>query len=386
MEKSEKHTNARRLGMVASYLAACALANQVPQGVDDVDLEELYRFCKFHFITAIVCMGLEMVWKDHPADPEQMKQWRQTRDQVIRKNVLLNAERERICRHLESIGCWYMPLKGSLLQFDYPIFGMRQMSDSDILCDPAMASQIRDFMLSSGYTCVQYGLEHHDKYSRKPVYNFEIHRSLFGAEKVPVLASYYADIHSRSIKDPGNSCGYHLNRSDFYVYFTAHAMNHFQESGIGIRYLVDVYVFLDKYAGELDRDYVDRELQKLDALEFERLCSRLSMQLFDTSRRGDFTEEDLLRLDLFFCSGAYGTAEQLFRNAYDKFTADGKKSGVCYFLNRTFPPAKQLMASYPIVKRHKWMVPFVWIYRLFRAVLVRPGRIFREIRTLAHRK
>lgn len=376
---SEKQLKYRRLGNTASYLAACALRNEMPRWEGNVDLNDLYRFCKFHSITSIVAMALEKIWAETPADPDIMKSWRQARDMAIRKNILLNAERDRLLAHLESIGCWYMPLKGSLLQFDYPHFGMRQMSDNDILCDPDKSGEIRQFMLENGYTCEQYLQGHHDEYNRKPIYNFEIHRSLFKPEEAPLLAEYYADIHQRSQKDPDNAFGYHLSRSDFYIYMTAHALNHFQESGIGIRYLLDVYVFLGKYSEELDRSYVDGELAKLGALEFERWCARVSGELLADGEKS-FSQEDVALLDAFFSSGAYGTEEQLFRKSYEKFTRGTGGSRFGYFLRRMFPDANLLGVAYPIVKKHKWMVPVVWVYRLIRSVLSRPGRVFRELK------
>lgn len=387
MALNEKQIQYRKQGIEASYLAACALHDQMPVIAEDVEWDKLFKFCKFHSITAIVAIALEMVWKDHPADDSVMKPWRQARDQAIRKNILLNAERERILAHLESIGCWYMPLKGSLLQYDYPKFGMRQMSDNDILCDPAKTSEIRTFMLNSGYTCGQYLQGHHDEYSRKPVYNFEIHRRLFKPELAPLLAEYYADIRERCLKDEGNACGYHMSRSDFYIYFTAHAFNHFQESGIGIRHLLDTFIFLGKYESQLNKDYVDQELEKLGALGFERWCARISRKLLSTPDRApDFADEDWQLLDAFFCSGTHGIEAQLFRNAYAKFSQGGKRSKFRYFLNRMFPSAEFLSGVYPIVKRYKWLVPFIWIHRLVRSVFVRPGRVFRETQDLLTRK
>lgn len=380
---TEKQMKYRQLGFEASYLAACALHGAVPLENPQVDLEQLYRFCKFHSITAIVTMALEEVWKTKPAAPELMQSWRQSRDKAIRKNILLNAERERILTQLEAIGCWYMPLKGSLLQFDYPVFGMRQMSDNDILIDPEKSREIRQLMTESGYSCEQFMQGHHDEYIRKPVYNFEIHRSLFKPEEAPELAAYYEDIHSRSLKDNGNGFGYHLSRSDFYIYITAHALNHFLESGIGLRWLMDVYVFLGRYEKELDRDYVDRELTRLGALEFERWCVRVCRVLFAAPEREmAVSEEDLPLLDAFFASGAHGTESQLFRKSYEKFSGGAKGSRLRYFFARMFPSAKLLGVTYPIVKKHKWLVPFVWVYRLIRSVVLRPGRVFRETKHL----
>lgn len=382
---SEKQQKYRALGFRAVYLAACALQDQCPQGNWREDLEGLYRFCKFHSVTAIVTMALEEAWKTAPASEADMKQWRQARDKAIRKNVLLHAEKERILAHLESIGCWYMPLKGSLLQFDYPKFGMRQMSDNDILCDSAKSEEIYRFMLDSGYRCELHNQGNHDEFVRQPVYNFEIHRSLFKPETAPELAAYYADIHDRSLKDPDNGFGYHLSTEDFYVYMIAHAYRHFVVSGNGIRSLMDVYVFLDNHESGLDWDYVQRELTELHAWDFECWCRRVSKLLFEKPDPApELREEDLALLDSFFSSGTFGTEEQLLRRAMEANTGEkGSRAG--YFLRRIFPSQDMLGVMYPIVKGRPWLVPFVWVYRLVISLLKRPGRVFRELKSFFHK-
>ncbi len=370
----------RQLGFEAVYLSACALNEVVPEWDNSINLEELYRFCKFHSITAIVAMALDSFWKENPAEPQVMKPWLQARDKAIRKNIMLNAERQRILAFLESIGCWYLPLKGSLLQYDYPKFGMRQMSDNDILCDPGKQAQIHDFMLQSGYSCELYNQGNHDEYIRQPVYNFEIHRSLFKPETAPKLAAYYADILDRAEKDPDNGFGYHMTRDDFYIYLIAHAYRHFVVSGIGIRNLMDVYVFLDHYGQQLNWSYVEQELRELDAWEFERWCHRLSGLLMRLPCRNPaVARSDLEILDAFFNSGTFGTEQQLFRNSM-KFNGNGNK--VRYFFRRMFPSRELLGVMHPSVRKHGWLVPFVWVSRLVTGLIKRPGRIFREVKSI----
>ena len=367
----------RQLGYESSYLAACALRDSAPVLREDVDLQELYKFCQFHSITACVAMALDKVWAQNPGDPAVMKQWREARDKAIRKNILLNAERERILKHLESIGCWYMPLKGSLMQYEYPKFGMRQMGDNDILIDAGFSEAVYEFMVAGGYQCHQHNQGNHDEFTRQPVYNFEIHRSLFKPETTPVMASYYGDIQSRTHRDAGNSFGRHLSPDDFYIYMAAHAYNHFRGSGIGLRHLMDVYVYTGNHP-ELNWTYIEGELEKLDALDFDRCCRYLGEFLFSKTERSQGPEGLMGQmLDAFFESGARGTLDRLLRRAIAQQTSKGGK--IRYFLRRMFPGRELLGVMYPSVRKHGWLVPFVWIYRLVRSVLRSPRRVLREI-------
>lgn len=376
-----------KLGMDASYLAACALHGQRPDWDGEEDLTELLKFCKFHSISAIVAMALEEYWRTAPAAPEVMKPWKQAKDMAIRKNILLNAERERILQHLESIGCWYMPLKGSLLQYDYPKFGMRQMGDNDILVDPAKQSQVYAFMYAEGYEAAEYQQGNHDEYIKQPIFNFEMHMCLFERVIAPGLSDYYADRPGLLQKDEGNSFGYHMSQEDFYIYLTAHAYKHFVLSGIGIRHLLDVYVYLGKHEKTMDWAYVEQELRKMDAWDFHCQCRELSRTLFAVPRREHVcSEQESQLLDAFFGAGSYGTREQQVQKSLQGIQRNGKKAGLLtkirYVFMRLFPSVDFLAVMHPEVKEAKWSVPVVWAKRLFSAVFSHPLKTLREIGNL----
>ena len=381
---TEKQLKMREMGMEVSYLAACALQGKVPENPPS-DLEALYKFCKFHSITSIVAMALEEIWKTAPIDEAVMTKWRQARDKVIRKNILLNAERERILGFLESIGCWYMPLKGSLLQFDYPQFGMRQMSDNDILFDETMQRQVYEFMIGSGYEAVTYQQGKDDEYVKKPLYNIEMHRALFGNALYPELAEYFRDVKQRLIKDEQNRFGYHFSREDFYIYMVTHAYKHFIHGGVGIRNLLDVYVYDSKYGAEMDWEYLGRELGKLGAWEFDLSCRSLSKKLFaDPDAHREYSQEELAVLDNFFSSGTFGTEQQAMEKRLKALSGDGKSGGkLRYVMQRLFPKLELLKERYFILYKHPWLAPVFYVIRLF-SLIFRREAIGRELRNLSN--
>lgn len=380
----EKELKMRRLGMEASYLAACALADRIPQPDETVDPDMLYKFCKFHSITSIVAMALERYWQEHPAPSEVMDKWRKARDKAIRKNILLNAERERILGHLESIGCWYLPLKGSLLQYDYPQFGMRQMNDNDILYDEGKTEEVHDFMLANGYETVTYLKGNHDEYVKKPVYNMEMHRSLFMGAVNPEMATYYRNVENRMCKDEGNQFGYHFSREDFYIFLVAHAYKHYLHGGIGIRNLLDVYVYTEKYRDCLDWAYLEKEIRSFGAWEFDEECRRLSRKLLSPEGRSyDFTEADIRALDIYFTSGAFGTSDRVVANKLESAAGNGGSGGkLRYLLRRMFPPVEYLAENAPILRKKPWLAPLFYLKRFFSVLFARRKFIAEELRIL----
>lgn len=387
MNKNERNIDGKaegywELGVDAIGLAACALNGKKAQWDSGKDLELLYEFCKFHSITAVIAAALEGVWKTcPPADPAQAACWKQAKDMAIRRSILFNTERQIITAYLEEVGCWHMPLKGSLLQFDYPQFGMRQMTDNDILVDPDMRDKIHDFLVKRGYLVGFYRQNEVDTYQKPPVYNFEMHMALFSKEEGKDLERYYRGIREKAQKDEGNRWGYHLTDEDFYIYMVAHAYKHMIHSGIGIRYLLDVHVFLEKHGKTLDWNYVKRELKKLEADEFEHLCRSLRKKLLgDKPDFSALSEDEQELLQALFVSGTFGTAQQRF---FKKFqNSDGKitvGTKLKYMFKRVFPSMELLRVDYPDIDRKKWKIPFILIWRVIRSIFVTPLKTLREL-------
>lgn len=374
------------LGLDTLYLAGCALRGEIPRWDPAKDLEPLLRFCKFHTVTAIVAMALESFWNTCPAEDAVCQPWKKAKDMAIRKNLLLNTERQTIIVHLETLGCRYMPLKGSLLQFDYPKFGMRQMTDNDILIDSAKRTQIHDFLMGRGYTTGFYLQNEVDTYQKPPVYNFEMHTSLFSRIEGENLADYYRNVWNRAVKDSGNGWGYHLTDEDFYIYMVAHAYKHLINGGIGIRNLLDIHVYLQKHQA-MDLSYVNRELKKLGALEFEQMCRVLCRKLVEGDPyKAELTEQEKQVMVSFFTSGTFGTSEQRFVNKFRRLQKGGGKISLWtklkYAFRRLFPPMELLRVDYPDIDRRRWKVPFILLWRAVRCLL-HPVKTFREIRQIS---
>lgn len=93
--------------------------------------------------------------------------------------MLLDSEREKIFSLFEKGGIWYLPLKGVILKEMYHVYGMRQMADNDILFDSTYRKEVKDIFLSLGYEMESYNKGNHDVYLKAPIYNYEMHVSLF---------------------------------------------------------------------------------------------------------------------------------------------------------------------------------------------------------------
>ncbi len=358
------------------YLCSCAVNRMIPNTdrVKGMNMEALYKVARWHLLTAITAYALEAAGvRDHAFTLAKAK--------AIRKVGMMDSEMLILFERLEQAGIWYMPLKGTVLKDNYPEFGMRQMSDHDILFDAGHADEVRVIMEDMGYSTEAFGRGCHDSYHKEPVCNFEMHRMLFGTAHDERFQAYYEKVEDRLLRDDGREYGRHFSPEDFYVYFITHEYKHFSMSGTGLRSVLDTYVLLmDGKADKLDWGYIHGELEKLGIADFEEKNRSLAMHLFGD---GELTAGDEEMLEYFLSSGTYGNITHRMENLM-KRNGWGKME---YVLHRFFVPLskkdKDYVAyanAYPVFYEHKILLPTLVIYRVVRAM--GNGRLAKEVRSI----
>lgn len=359
------------------YLALCAIKGVAPERerIQNMDLQAVYAMARRHQISAAIAMALESAgFGDDQSDQEIALS--------VSRMTLFDAERAKVLEQLERAGIWYMPLKGTILNQFYPCYGMRQMADQDILYDPERRDDIRGIMEGLNFTPVQIDLFHHDEYQKPPYITFEMHWALLSRFMNQAQFLYYQNIRERLVKDEGNACGYHFTDEDFYIYMMVHSHKHYSGRGMGLRMILDICVYLNRFEREMDWDYIEGELEKTGILGFERQSRSLAGCLY---RDEALSPDDEEMLGVIVASGVYGTMEHMFSNRIGKL--DGSmKSKLKYAFDRVFPSMDYIEASHPFFYRHKALLPFLTLWRVLKALTVYRSLIFSELRMLFKKK
>ena len=389
-----EQTKMEQAGQDMLYLVNCAIHGSVPENrerLKGMDIESVYKFSKFHSLSAITYMALEPV-RDFLLECGNnangiLDKWQEDKDKAVRKNILLDGARFEIFQFMEERGIWYMPLKGIRMKELYPKIGMRQMADNDILYDKAYQDEVKVYMESKGYETVSFKKFHHDVYEKPPVYNFELHTSLHNASYKKDWFAYYSNVKERLIKDEGNKYGYHFSNEDFYIYMITHTYKHFDGGGTGVRSLLDIFVFLNKMEEsdvKFDREYVREELAQLDLVTFEQRFVSLARQVFE---KEEIVAKDLEPL-LFDCmySGTYGTLQRSVQKKLKEIQADDEqislKTRLKYYGKRLFLSMEYYKEHCPLLYKYKILIPFHSLYRCIRGLLFARKRIWRECVTI----
>lgn len=355
------------------YLVSCAVNGVTPDAerIARMDLDAIYKLARRHMLAATVSPALK-------AAGIQDRRFVKALEHSALKNSTMDMEMDAVFAALTEAGIWHMPLKGIVLQHLYPIYGMRQMSDHDILFDAKRAEDVKSIMEGLGFSA-DHITSTHDVYHKEPVSNFEMHRTLFSPGADDKLYEYYGDVEKRLLGD-----GYekHLSPEDFYLYVTAHEYKHYSGGGTGLRSLVDTYVYLQKES--LDMTYVIAETEKMGIAAFETANRSLAQHLFSGEA---LTEADQEMLNYILESGVYGTLNHRVENAMSK-NGWGK---IQYALNRFFVPVSRknknyagFAHSYPFFYKHKILLPFLPFYRTIRAM--KAGRFQAEAKAIKNAK
>ena len=296
----------------SAQLVADTLNGRAAADSQGADFSALLTFAQRHSVAALTASALDGAG----LSATDAALWRNAANSALRRAVLFDNERREILSFLDASGIWHTPLKGAILQDFYPAYGLREMSDNDILHDPDAWRAVRDFMLARGYR--QASPPDRGKeicYTRPPLYCFEMHAELFSPTSQ--FYAYYKDIKARLRPDPDTLCGFRFSDEDFYLYLLAHAFHHFRYAGTGFRTLADVYVW--RRAKRMDADYLKRELAALGLTDFESRLDRLSRELFacpeeTLSRLAGLSADDREFLRVLSASGTFGTEEQSVKN------------------------------------------------------------------------
>ena len=344
-----------KLYLELCYLISCSL-HKVKPDTSEIDIPSVMSFAEYHGVTILASKCL-----DKAAFPS-------IKSAINRKMyglVLMDNERKELLSYCDSHDIWYMPLKGTVISSLYPSFGMREMCDNDILYDSSKQDVLLPFFKERGYSYkLNYGAD--DEFTKPPVYNFEMHRVLFVPDQNTIWSKYYENVKGKLIKNDGDNCGYHFSDEDFYIYIMAHNAKHYNnQGGSGVRCLVDCYVYLIEKNNQLqpsenslDWNYIENEERKLGILEFEKLVRDLSKKLFcNAAYPNNITDEDMKNLRFFMESGTYGTIEHKVEKQENKWS---------YLWKRIVPDDVWLQSYVPMVYKHKLLLPFFVIGRLWK--------------------
>lgn len=267
----------------------------------------------------------------------------------------------------------YCVMKGPVIKKLYPSPEMRKSGDIDIFVDDKNTDKVKDLMTGLGFDVKTFNKAvAHDEYCIDRVVEVEIHRTLI-SNKCP-WDKECQKITERLVVSDGHKFKYEMTKEDYYLYMIAHMAKHMRYSGIGIRMVLDVWVYLNAYGDVLDFDKTNSRLEKCELLEFENNVRNLCEYWFDGKEASKKTTE----LGMYIAaSGDFGTYEQLVASNMAQNAVGTSSRTISKFMLLTksfFWPYSYMKERYPNLKRYPVLLPIYWLCRAFNAAFVEKDR------------
>ena len=340
--------------------------------LEDPNYSEIYKIAKYHSIQNMLYYAI-MEYKEKfsltsTIDPTLLKQLSTDNKNALAKAAYQEEEKEAIFKKLEEAKIDYMPMKGSIIKYLYPSIDMRSMADLDIYFDATKSKIVKNIMLDLGYSLDLSNIDQ-DIYKKIPFMNVEMHKNL--ASESFVVGRYFKDYWPRLEKVKENGQEYQFNINDYYIFMVSHNAIDFSIAGMGIRRVIDEFIYLSKYRNELDYDYIEKELNNIELAKFESNLRKLAMYWFDDQvLNEDDTKLMEEMVDYIIKSGTYGTIEH---NILNKLMGEGvsddiNASKVKYILRRLFPSVSFMKERNPILKKVIILLPWFYFIRLCKGI------------------
>ena len=358
------------LKLLRDYIQQVSSEETISSHIGDIDWEHIFKLAQMNNVLPFVYNQIRNLTSEFGIDPKHIVYMKNVIIYRSSKQIVADDYLVKIIDALQNANISFIILKGIILAELYPNPEYRYSADADIHIDTNDLEAVQKIMTDMGY-------EH--KFSNTIRYDYsyllngvhiEIHTRMFEDfydKHGKVLREYELDSMSHTKKH--NILGKEilsLQPNEFLIHNICHMTKHFVDSGINLRHLMDISIYVNSYIEQLDVGYIMTFFKKMKMTQFVEytfcVCSQyLGMTEINAIERNRI---DKLVLDEFLSDFLEHTSES--------HTDISKTSTFLAYYNddksivkgRLIPSRDILSAKYKYAKKHKWLLPIAWVHRM----------------------
>lgn len=345
-------TNEQKLLIGTLGLAVAGKPFQMPEAVD---WDALCSLAEAHKVTPLLYDGLQKAGMPLPAD---VQQWLHgVYMQTIFRDTQLEHMKKQLQEALVDAGIRHIFLKGAVLKYDYPTPALRTMCDLDVLVHTEDFPVLEELSQKLGGRNT-HSDGNHRNYTFPGGVTVEFHPNLLHHDTPVGTGINPGWQYGKNTADIAGE----LTEEGFYLNTLCHLANHFVGGGVGVRYVLDVWVNRRLRKQPIDRAFVERELASFGLLEFAQKIEQLSEAWF-----GDGQDDGILDElgDYIFTSGLQGTSHRAMLNAVALSPGQSQTSAL---MKKAFHSREEMEDRFPWCKGKPWLLPIAWIVRAVKAI------------------
>lgn len=320
---------------------------------ENTDFERILKLAFAHRISGFVAYGI----KNYNVDEAILNKFNSELFKTAARHTAQEREIKELSEEFTKAQIEHCFLKGLKISSLYDVPEMRFMLDIDIYINAEKIDLALDVMKNRGYEEV--ATDDKDcSMSKKPFLNVDLHKEL--KYDFDLDYEFYKKINERLISVP-DSYEKIMSKEELYVYLLSHTAHHFATAGTGIKSVIDHYYIMKNLMPECNNETLEQYLTESGLKEFNEKLTRLTKVWFMGEESDDVTEK---MGEYIILSGAYGTDINFYVNGILRISENKKE----YFLERLFPKYELMCYRYPVLKKHKPLLPAFWGIRIFETV------------------
>ncbi len=351
-----------------SSLSSSARGSSPPKPYSDINWKHISGLADICGLLAMFAASALKLSNDDL--PDNVRQYfKKVCNQSIFIDTNLCFEAEKILQAFEKHHIKNCPVKGYFLKQEYPQSDFRTVSDFDILFDRKDESVLKTVFAELGYE-----FDHSDDnqyhFKKSPYMYIEMHATL-----VHEFESYYKYLYNqldRTVKRDGYEYSYQMTPEEHYLYLLIHSSNHLRIAGLGVRMVLDTYIFYKNHSAEFDMDFLNKKLNQYGLTKFELRLREIAFNWFSSDTpKLTFDEFETFIL----LSARLGRIDVAVMRGSEKSISESeklgkKKSRVGYLLSRVFPTKSEMQIHYPYLKKAPFLLPVSWGTMLFKRAFI----------------
>lgn len=325
---------------------------------EEVDWSLLAKLSGKHMVAPLVYNGLQKAGLLEQVPEKPCKFLKRQYHKAIYQDSQSDYLLQQLTEKLVQAQIPHIFLKGARLKHNYPEPALRTMCDMDVLVYAKDFAAIDAVAKELGGTAMP-GDGNHRNYSYPNGVLIEFHPNLLHHD-TPIGTGINPGWQYARKDLP--TCAGALTEEGFYLNTICHLANHFVAGGVGVRFVLDVWVCRHLRNPQPDRAFVEAELQRFGLLDFARNIEALAEAWFGSGELTDTLEE---LGEYILTSGLHGTSQRAMLNAVTLSPGGSRSSAL---MKKAFYSRAEMEDRFPWVKGKPWLLPAAWCARAFRAV------------------
>jgi len=276
----------------------------------------------------------------------------------------------------------YIFLKGAHFKHIYPKSYMRGMGDIDLLVKQKDFKHVKNIFKKNGFKLISKYL-YHDTYESPEGIQIELHPFIKHEFKTS-YGDFFEDPfdHSR----PHDKLEYRFEPAYELTYLLYHLDKHVHFGGIGIRSILDIYLFYTTQ--NIDQTLLKTYLEETGLLTFFESIINIHLYYFNEKMTSIFDFNKLSKNDIeeittyFMKSGIHGRAanHDVFKSA---IASKQNQSPLKYLFKVLFPSYKKVSARNSVIKYVPILLPFYWLLRILKLIVFKTKSSFSKLKMLS---